>query len=98
PVAEVQEGKLYRVMVAGVPVILLRRGDQFSAISATCPHAGGPLDEGTLTGDIVECPWHGSHFCISDGRVLAGPAVVNAPRYAVRVANGKVALKRSGEH
>jgi nitrite reductase/ring-hydroxylating ferredoxin subunit/uncharacterized membrane protein len=98
PVADVQEGKLYRVTVAGVPVILLRQGEQFSAISATCPHAGGPLNEGTLTGDIVECPWHGSRFCISDGRVLMGPAVVNAPRYAVRVENGQVALKRRGEH
>lgn len=98
PVADVHEGKLYRVTVAGVPVILLRQGEQFSAISATCPHAGGPLNEGTLTGNIVECPWHGSRFCMSDGRVLTGPAVVNAPRYAVRVENGQVALKRMGEH
>lgn len=97
PVADVQEGKLYRVAVAGVPVVLLRQGEQFSAISATCPHAGGPLDEGTLTGDIVSCPWHGSRFCIRDGRVLTGPAVVNAPRYAVRVENGQVALKRISE-
>lgn len=98
PVADVQEGTLYRVTVAGVPVILLRQGEQFSAISATCPHAGGPLNEGPLTGNIVECPWHGSRFCISDGRVLTGPAVVNAPRYAVRIDNGQVALKRMGEH
>ena len=98
PVADVQEGKLYRVTVAGVPVVLLRQGEQFSAISATCPHAGGPLDEGTLTGDIVECPWHGSRFCMRDGRVLTGPAVVNAPRYDVRVENGQVALKRLGGH
>lgn len=98
PVADVEEGKLYRVTVAGVPVVLLRQGEQFSAISATCPHAGGPLDEGTLSGDIVECPWHGSRFCMRDGRVLTGPAVVNAPCYDVRVDNGQVALKRVGEH
>lgn len=97
PVADVQEGKLYRVAVAGVPVVLLRQGEEFSAISATCPHAGGPLDEGTLTGDIVTCPWHGSRFCLRDGRVLTGPAVVNAPRYAARVENGQVALKRISE-
>lgn len=98
PVVDVEEGKLYRVAVAGVPVVLLRQGEQFSAISATCPHAGGPLDEGTLTGDIVECPWHGSRFCMRDGRVLTGPAVVNAPCYAVRIDNGQVALKRIGGH
>ncbi|GHO84747.1 DUF2231 domain-containing protein [Dictyobacter formicarum] len=96
--ADVQEQTLYRVTVAGVPVVLLRQGERYSAISATCPHAGGPLDEGTLVGNTVECPWHGSRFCMSDGRVLTGPAVVNAPRYDVRVTNGQVALKRLEEH
>lgn len=98
PVADVQENKLYRVLVSGVPVVLLRQGEQFSAISATCAHAGGPLDEGELVGDVVECPWHGSRFCMRDGRVLTGPATVNAPRYDVRVENGQLALKRLGEH
>lgn len=97
-VAEVQENKLYRVMVAGVPVVVLRQGERFSAISATCPHAGGPLDEGELTGDVVECPWHGARICVRDGRVLTGPATVRAPRYDVRVENGQLALKRLGEH
>jgi nitrite reductase/ring-hydroxylating ferredoxin subunit/uncharacterized membrane protein len=97
-VESVEENKLYRVTAAGVPAVLLRQGLQFYAISATCPHAGGPLDEGTLEGDIVECPWHGSRFCMRDGRVLTGPATVNAPRYDVRVRNGQVEIKRMGDH
>jgi len=48
PLEGVEENKLYRVTASGVPVVLLRQGLQFYAISATCPHAGGPLDEGTL--------------------------------------------------
>ncbi|HJT55646.1 MAG TPA: DUF2231 domain-containing protein [Ktedonobacteraceae bacterium] len=98
PLDSVEENKLYRVLVTGVPVVLLRREMQLSAISATCPHAGGPLDEGTLDGDIVECPWHGSRFCMRDGRVLTGPATVNAPRYDVRVRDGQVEVKRISEH
>ncbi len=98
PLERVEENKLYRVPVAGVPVVLLRQGLQFYAISATCPHAGGPLDEGTLQEDVVECPWHGSRFCMRDGRVLTGPATMNAPRYDVRVRKGQVELKRIGEH
>ena len=92
--ADVQENRLYRVTVAGVPVVLLRQGERFFAISATCPHAGGPLDEGTLTGDTVTCPWHGSRFCLRDGRVLTGPATVNAPRYDVKLDQGQTTLKR----
>jgi len=94
PLESVEENRLYRVTASGVPVVLLRQGKQFCALSATCPHAGGPLDEGTLTGDIVECPWHGSRFRLCDGRVLTGPATVNAPRYDVRVRNGQVEVKR----
>jgi nitrite reductase/ring-hydroxylating ferredoxin subunit/uncharacterized membrane protein len=98
PQGDVEENKLYRVTAAEVPVILRRSGSQYSAISATCPHAGAPLDEGTLTGDVVECPWHGSRFCMSDGRVLTGPATVNAPCYDVRVRDGYLEVKRIGEH
>ncbi len=94
PADRVEENRLYRVTASGVPVVLLRQGKEFYAISATCPHAGGPLDEGTLTGNVVECPWHGSRFCMREGRVLTGPATVNAPRYEVRVRNGQVEVKR----
>ena len=98
PLERVEENKLYRVTASGVPVVLVRRGLQLYAISATCPHAGGPLDEGTLDGDIVECPWHGSRFCMRDGRVLTGPATVHAPRYDVRVRNGQLEVRRIGNH
>jgi nitrite reductase/ring-hydroxylating ferredoxin subunit len=94
----VEENKLYRVTVTGVPVVLVRQGTQWYAISATCPHAGGPLNEGKLTGDVIECPWHGSLFCVRDGKVRGGPATVNAPRYDVRVRDGKVEAKRIGQH
>lgn len=98
PLATIEENRLYRVMAAGVPVVLLRQGEQVYALAATCPHAGGPLDEGTLQGDVVECPWHRSRFCMRDGRVLTGPATVNAPRYDVRVHNGQVQVKRRSDH
>lgn len=94
----VEENKLYRVTASGVPIIVLRQGQQFCAISATCPHAGGPLDEGMLTGEVVECPWHGSRFRMRDGRVLTGPATVNAARYDVRIRDGQVEIKRQGTH
>jgi nitrite reductase/ring-hydroxylating ferredoxin subunit len=98
PLESVEENKLYRVTVADVPVVLIRQGLQFYAISATCSHAGGPLDEGTLEGDVVQCPWHGSRFCMRDGRVLTGPATAKAPRYDVRVRSGQVEVKSVGEH
>lgn len=59
--------------------------------------AGGPVDEGTLTGDLVECPWHGSRFRLCDGRLLTRPTTVNAPRYDIRVHNRQVEVKRASQ-
>jgi len=92
-VEQVEENTLYRVTAAGMPLVLLRQGSQFYAIGASCPHAGGPLDEGILQGDVVECPWHGSHFCMRNGHVLTGPATANVPHYSVCVRNGQVLVK-----
>ena len=98
PVERMASGQLQRVVVAGTPVVLLRLGEQYHAISATCSHAGGPLDEGELHGDVVTCPWHGSRFSMSTGRVLTGPASIAQPRYDVRVRNGQIELKRRDSH
>jgi nitrite reductase/ring-hydroxylating ferredoxin subunit/uncharacterized membrane protein len=98
PVAAATENKLYRVTAAGVPVVLLKMGESYHAIAATCSHAGGPLDEGILTGGVVQCPWHGSRFRIRDGRALTGPATINQPRYDVRVRDGQIEVKRAGGH
>ncbi|HEV7129452.1 MAG TPA: DUF2231 domain-containing protein [Ktedonobacterales bacterium] len=98
PLAEIAENQLYRVMAAGAPAVLLRSGDRVYAIGATCPHAGGPLDEGPLRGTVVECPWHASRFRMTDGKVLTGPATVNAARYEVRIHEGQVEIKRRATH
>jgi nitrite reductase/ring-hydroxylating ferredoxin subunit len=44
------------------------------ATQAQCTHQGGPLDEGTLDGSTVTCPWHGSQFNVCTGAVVRGPA------------------------
>ena len=42
----------------------------FRAIGADCPHRGGPLSDGMITGDCVTCPLHGWKVSLADGRVL----------------------------
>jgi nitrite reductase/ring-hydroxylating ferredoxin subunit len=88
------DGKLTRVDASGIPAVLLKQGARIYAIGATCTHLAGPLDEGTLEGDVVQCPWHGSRFCLRDGSVVNGPAVYAEPTFAVRVRDGRVELRR----
>lgn len=54
---------------------------------------GGPLGEGTFENGTVVCPWHGSRFCLADGRVLDGPAIVEQPHWVVREARGRITIR-----
>ncbi len=36
-------------------------------LDGTCPHAGGPLGQGTLNGATLVCPWHGWEFNAQTG-------------------------------
>lgn len=92
-VEDFPDGGMKRVMARSAPVLIVRRGDEVFAISSVCSHAGGPLDEGELNGDIVTCPWHGSKFCIRDGRVRGGPATFDQPAYTVRIEDGQVQVR-----
>lgn len=87
---DLEDGALTRIEVDGEAIMLLRDGEKILATSATCTHVGGPLDEGTRDGTCVTCPWHGSEFDLSDGRVIHGPATSPLHVYETRVENGTV--------
>lgn len=91
--AEVQEGVLKLVQAGSMAVLLTRVGGRAHAIANTCSHAGGPLNEGSLDGDVVTCPWHGSRFCVLDGRVVGGPATFAQPSLIVREHEGQIEVK-----
>ena len=89
------EGKPVRAQHNGTPILLVRRGSQIYAIAETCSHLGGPLSEGKLEGDVIQCPWHGSRFSIRDGHVVDGPAVHPQPCLEARIRDGRVEVRKS---
>jgi nitrite reductase/ring-hydroxylating ferredoxin subunit/uncharacterized membrane protein len=85
-----------RVKAKGVPVVLVQRDDTVYALSATCVHAGGPLDEGELVdGNCIRCPWHGSTFELDGGAVVRGPAAMDQPSWEVKIEDGRVLVRSS---
>ena len=90
---DLKERKPVRVDVDDAAVLLVRIGDKINAIAHTCSHQGGPLSEGELEGDTIRCPWHGSRFCVTDGKVVEAPATYNQPVYDVRVRNGQIEVR-----
>ncbi|BCA53702.1 putative Rieske-type ferredoxin [Nitrospira sp. KM1] len=66
-VDEIPPGTGRTVDVKGVWIALFNVDGTFYAVDNACPHAGGPLGEGHLTGDMIECPWHGWSFSVRTG-------------------------------
>jgi nitrite reductase/ring-hydroxylating ferredoxin subunit len=95
--AELPEGRMLKAEAEGVPVLLVRRGGEICALAHTCSHQGGPLSEGKLEGDVVECPWHGSRFSLRDGSVVDGPATFPQPCFETRVGEGRVEVRAAHE-
>ena len=93
--SDLVEGKPQMAECNGTPIFLLKRGDVITAVSDTCSHAGGPLHEGTLEGQVVVCPWHASRFDLRTGAVRGGPATVPLVRYDARITEGRVEVRRS---
>jgi nitrite reductase/ring-hydroxylating ferredoxin subunit len=94
--SDFEDRELHKVSVNGTDVLIARsESGDLCAISSTCSHLSGPLDEGTRQGDVVVCPWHGSRFDLCSGRVVGGPAVYDQPRFETRVLDGQVQVRRA---
>jgi nitrite reductase/ring-hydroxylating ferredoxin subunit/uncharacterized membrane protein len=92
--ADLPDGRPAVRTVGDVPVLLYRRAGEVSAMIERCGHETGPLGEGDVTGSgadaCVICPWHGSVFRLTDGKVVHGPAASDQPTLRTRVREGKV--------
>ena len=95
PESDLGEGEPVRAEHNGTPILLVRRGSQIFALAETCSHLGGPLSEGKLDGDVIQCPWHGSRFSIRDGHVVDAPAVHPQPCLEARIQSGQIEVRKS---
>jgi nitrite reductase/ring-hydroxylating ferredoxin subunit len=82
--SRLEEGRGYIVSVEGIKVALFLCGSEVYAIKNQCPHMGGDLGEGLLTGDVIRCPWHGWKFSIKTGK-MPETEVVAVRTYEVKI-------------
>jgi nitrite reductase/ring-hydroxylating ferredoxin subunit/uncharacterized membrane protein len=93
----VADGRAEHLVAGGTEVLATQRDGVWRGIGARCSHRGGPLQDGTIEGGCVTCPWHASRFALDDGAVVAGPATAPQPRYSVREAAGQLELRAMAE-
>ncbi|MFC6160371.1 Rieske (2Fe-2S) protein [Kribbella sp. NPDC058693] len=81
PVSDVPVGG-GKVFTDAKVVVTQPTAGQYKGFSAVCTHQGNIV--GSVEGGQIVCPFHNSHFKITDGSVASGPA--QSPLPAVNVA------------
>ena len=104
PVSEIPPGQRKIVSIAGRAVGIFNIGGEFYALRNRCPHQGGPLCEGRVSGAVrssvpgeydysdtrkmLRCPWHGWEFDLRTGQSWFDPNRVRVRAYDVSVEPG----------
>lgn len=98
-VAELPIGEKLFVEVDDQPVALFNVNGQIFAIDDVCTHDGGPLADGTLNGNEIECARHGARFDVRTGSALCMPAVENVRAHHVKLEGDSifVAINDTGD-
>ena len=86
---QVAPGQSLALCIGGRDVALFNVDGGFHAIENSCPHAGGALSSGRLSGCVVACPSHGLRFNVTTGAHVSSPELAVAT-FPVKVAGGRV--------
>ena len=100
-VDEIPPGERKVLEVDGRSIGVFNVDGEFYAIRNRCPHQGGPVCEGYLTGflkaripgeytytrqgEILRCPWHGWEFDVKTGQSWIDPKKVRTRSYSAHV-------------
>ena len=63
------EARQFRVEGKDIAVARIAAGDCY-AVGGRCTHLGAVLGKGELDGTTLTCPWHGSQFDVTSGRLV----------------------------
>jgi nitrite reductase/ring-hydroxylating ferredoxin subunit len=91
---DIQPSNMKAVDIAGERVCIANVEGKYYALGNVCTHVGGPLDEGTLEGYEVECPWHGSKFDVRTGEPTRPPARQSVPTYEVKIQDNNILVRK----
>jgi 3-phenylpropionate/trans-cinnamate dioxygenase ferredoxin subunit len=97
---EIAEGSSRAVEVNGKELLIVNYKNDFYAIDRRCTHMGGDLSKGSLDGNIVTCPRHGSKFDVTTGESIQGPKIgflklktKNEQVYEVKIEGNSIKIK-----
>jgi DMSO/TMAO reductase YedYZ heme-binding membrane subunit/nitrite reductase/ring-hydroxylating ferredoxin subunit len=87
------EGQTTTASAGTERVAIVRFHGALYALSNVCPHQNGPLGEGCVRDEYLECPWHGYQFDPRTGQSPPGFSDF-VPTYSIVTIDGITYLKR----
>lgn len=94
-VGDVPPGEMLIVELDGEEIAIANVDGDFVAFDNACTHRQGPLGEGLLMGEVVECPFHGGQFNVRTGAVVGPPPTEPVKTYAVQVEGDEIKVAKA---
>jgi len=87
---DMDSAKIMKIELGGNDIMIIRLGDNYHALDATCTHEDADLSRGILMGNAVVCPLHLSRFNLETGAVESPPATEPLKKYNVKIEDGYI--------
>ena len=91
--ADLRSGAMIAVAFGDYQIALYDVAGEVFATDNLCTHAQALLTDGTLQGEIVECPLHGGRFSVRTGEGKGPPIPCDLKTYPVRVIGGEIQIR-----
>lgn len=78
------------VHIGGQEVAIFNLNGRFVTIENQCPHKGGPLCDGIVSGTTVVCPLHGWRFDLDTGLAVRASLPACITTFPTRVEDGVI--------
>ncbi|MBI2847048.1 MAG: Rieske 2Fe-2S domain-containing protein [Chloroflexi bacterium] len=89
---DLKPGTIKLVEAGGKRIGVANVSGTICAFDIECTHKGGPLEKGTLEGEILTCPWHKGKFNVKTGQAISPPPKMPIATYAAKIEGEEVKI------
>lgn len=93
PVESIPPREGRSVAIDGIDIAIFNLDGRFLTIGNGCPHQGGPLCDGIVSGAAVVCPLHGWRFDLETGMAVRASQACRVPSFPTRVEDGIILVQ-----
>jgi nitrite reductase (NADH) small subunit len=84
------------VTIGEQEIAIFHLENRYLTIENQCPHRGGPLCDGIVSGTAVVCPLHGRRFDLETGMAVRASEPACVATFPTRIENGIIFVNLSG--